>query len=513
MAWKYFVIAGILLSSCAQVGSVSGGPKDEVAPVPKSIEPPNETVRFQGNQIELEFDDFVKLNNPNQTISVIPPDFKVNASVVGKSVLLEWEEALKPNTTYSIYLNKTIQDITEGNDSLMQLVFSTGDFIDSLSYTATVADAQNSSPVKGALVALFEHPDSLQPIYFAETNAAGQAELKYLKSGTYYLRSFQDDNKDLRITKTEKVGFREAPVTIGLDSTDTLPIRLFAPQRTADLRTVVFQSPGTVILGANRSLEGCNIEFNGSRVEESRIRRLATDSLLFFAQPSPEIVQLITVQSSHITDTSKLRISESQRNKAMAITPPKGNFVVAGKELWFSVQDIIATVDTSRIRIINPADSTQLTNYTWRTEQNRWILDTRSVTAKNLQFVFENGAFTGELGTSNLRNTLTLDIRPEKEFGTLNLDLQHYQEPIILEVVRNNVVERQLRLSNPGNERIDLLEPGDYTFRIVRDRNNNGLWDTGDFSEKIQPEEILFFTQPTKVRANWEISAELIPQP
>ena len=69
MAFRYLVIVfGVLLMGCAQVGSVSGGPQDETAPVAISIVPENESVRFHGNQIVLEFDDFVKLNSPKQTM-------------------------------------------------------------------------------------------------------------------------------------------------------------------------------------------------------------------------------------------------------------------------------------------------------------------------------------------------------------------------------------------------------------------------------------------------------------
>ena len=68
-----------------------------------------------------------------------------------KTVTLTWEDTLENNTTYSIYLNETVQDITESNDSLMVFVFSTGDYIDSLSYQVKVIDAFTSQlPLVGS---------------------------------------------------------------------------------------------------------------------------------------------------------------------------------------------------------------------------------------------------------------------------------------------------------------------------------------------------------------------------
>jgi hypothetical protein len=58
---------------------------------------------------------------------------------------------------------------------------------------------------------------------------------------------------------------------------------------------------------------------------------------------------------------------------------------------------------------------------------------------------------------------------------------------------------------------LDYLEAGEYQFRVILDENKNGIWDTGNVKEWQQPEKCLLFTNPLKVRSNWEIDAELIP--
>jgi hypothetical protein len=48
-----------------------------------------------------------------------------------------------------------------------------------------------------------------------------------------------------------------------------------------------------------------------------------------------------------------------------------------------------------------------------------------------------------------------------------------------------------------------LLKPDKYQVRIKIDKNKNGLWDTGDFLNYIQPEPVLFFPTIINLRANF----------
>ena len=41
---------------------------------------------------------------------------------------------------------------------------------------------------------------------------------------------------------------------------------------------------------------------------------------------------------------------------------------------------------------------------------------------------------------------------------------------------------------------------------IVRDKNNNDKWDTGNYLEKIQPEEVIYFPFELELRANWDLN-------
>ena len=113
---KYLALSCIsiyIFTSCALQGSISGGPQDKKPPVysPTESNPPANTIHFKEKEIKLKFDEFFKLNNPSQTISVIPNSIKINALAHDKTLHLSIIGELDSSTTYAIYMNKTIQNI------------------------------------------------------------------------------------------------------------------------------------------------------------------------------------------------------------------------------------------------------------------------------------------------------------------------------------------------------------------------------------------------------------------
>ena len=62
--FKYFALLLVFLTiGCAKRGSITGGDKDSIAPVLKSSLPKNFSTNFNGKQIKLVFDEYVKLKN------------------------------------------------------------------------------------------------------------------------------------------------------------------------------------------------------------------------------------------------------------------------------------------------------------------------------------------------------------------------------------------------------------------------------------------------------------------
>jgi len=189
MDFRLFIILALLLSSCAQVGTITGGEKDTVAPNPIRTSPENGTITFNQTSFTLEFDEFIQLNSPQQTMSIVPGGITLDATLNKKQVTVTMDGDFKPNTTYVVSFNGTIKDVTEGNDSLIQYVFSTGKSIDSAEFSVNVSDAWTLAPLDKMVVGLFTDSNEVSPYYFAKTGKNGNALFRYLRNGKYVVRA------------------------------------------------------------------------------------------------------------------------------------------------------------------------------------------------------------------------------------------------------------------------------------------------------------------------------------
>ena len=151
----------LALWQCAKRGSPSGGPKDITPPKLVRAEPENFSTNFKATKIRLYFDELIKLEDVQNQLVVSPP-FKNPATISpmgGPSRYIEVtiKDTLRENTTYTINFGQSIVDNNEGNpNSFLSYVFSTGDYLDSLTLSGAVKDAINRKADEFISVMLYE---------------------------------------------------------------------------------------------------------------------------------------------------------------------------------------------------------------------------------------------------------------------------------------------------------------------------------------------------------------------
>lgn len=199
----------LVLCGCANVVSPSGGPKDDKAPVVLEASPANNSTNFKGRSIHLTFDEFVTLNNPSNTVLISPPmNKKPTYRTSGKTVIIRFEEPLRPNTTYSINFGDAIKDLHENNVfSGYTFNFSTGDIIDSLSLKGSVISASTLKPDEGFYVALYSDdndtvtldslPYKVKPNYITTTDKNGEFQFSGLADKEYLIFALDDNNSNM----------------------------------------------------------------------------------------------------------------------------------------------------------------------------------------------------------------------------------------------------------------------------------------------------------------------------
>jgi hypothetical protein len=499
-------LIGLLISGCAQVGFLSGGEKDEYAPVPK-INPENSQTQFKGNSIEFTFNEYVTLNNPKENIFMMPQVDGIQTNLKKKTLTVSWTETLLPNTTYVLYLNNAVKDLHEGNDSLMTYVFSTGSEIDSLNYEVDVVDAWTNEPLKNVFVGLYADTAKLAPLYFSRSNAQGKAQFTNLKSGTYAVRSFPDEDKDRKPNKTEKRGFRESVLILDSSVVDTLPIRLSASVN-QKIRNAVFLGPGLIGVGASFPIEDAEFRILGNLLPNRFV--VQSDSLLLSFCPDTLVRSELEIKHDFSTDTLRIAMSKREKNKPLnwkSETIKKG--LAPHQRLELEINDLITSFNKDKILIRDLADSSTIEVQAVRTEFNRLILEFDRKQRKSIEIKLDESAVTGACGKGSEPLQQTILLKSEKDFGSLTVKFLGDEYPLIVELLNGNTVIERKQSSSMNSIHFNQLEPAEYSFRVIVDSNKNGRWDVGEETENRQPERVLYFSTPTKVRGNWESEVEL----
>jgi len=205
----------LLFGSCAQVGSISGGEKDTLPPIPIKFSPEFGITRFGDKKIFIKFNEYFELKDVFNQFVVSPPlEEKPEVKVKGKVLEIKILGDLKPETTYNFDFNQSVADFTEGNIlNGFQYVCATGDFLDTMQVSGVLVDARTLEPIEAAYVYLYSFindtvPAKVLPNYLAKTNKRGEFKIRNVANGKYYVFALKDMNTNLMYDQTiEKIAF------------------------------------------------------------------------------------------------------------------------------------------------------------------------------------------------------------------------------------------------------------------------------------------------------------------
>ena len=204
--------------SCASMGTPDGGPYDELPPKFVRSTPRLHEVNAKSTKIELEFDEFIKLEKAAEKVVVSPPQLEQpEIKVVGKKVVMELLDTLKEETTYTIDFSDAIVDNNEGNPmGHFTYSFSTGASIDTMEVSGTVLNAEDLEPIKGIQVGLHKNlnDSALTTLPFdrvSRTDSRGHFIIRGVAPGKYRVYALMDGNQNyLFDSKTEMVAFSDS---------------------------------------------------------------------------------------------------------------------------------------------------------------------------------------------------------------------------------------------------------------------------------------------------------------
>ena len=230
-----FVLAAfaMLFGHCARIpGSITGGPKDETPPKFVLSVPPNYSTNFEAKRISITFDEFLQLKDANNQFYSSPPIMKKPEILLySKTVRVNLKESLLkepllPDITYLFDFGNSITDLNEGNVLTgFEYVFSTGDHIDSLTFTGRVLNAFDLKPngkedKTPTWVMLYDDvSDSVvykkPPTYISRIDNQGFFTFSHIRPDTFLIFALRDQGGNLIFDMpAERIAFSDTLIVM-----------------------------------------------------------------------------------------------------------------------------------------------------------------------------------------------------------------------------------------------------------------------------------------------------------
>jgi len=511
------------LNQCGRRGTPSGGPKDETPPVLIKAEPANETTNFTSRRIRLYFDEYIRLQDAqNQLIISPPPKYAPEVTPMGgirKYVQIDIKDTLMENTTYTYNFGQSIVDNNEGNpNNFLTYVFSTGDYLDTLTVEGVVADAFKRSADPFISVMLYEidsaFTDSViykQPPYYI-TNTLDSAvtfQLKNLKAGTYRLIALRDVGKNNVFDQgVDKIGFVAENVVVPSDSVYVL--KLFQEVRDYGVLPPSFAASNRIIFG-----------YSGEAPPVVSLLTPLPDSVrtLIAKEPQKDSLNLwITpYQADSLIFTLRHPVNET-RIDTFTVKPVKA-VRDSMRHSWDPTSSLnftdtvfldatlpLVKLDTTKFTLLNKDSIGMALSLRLDTTANRVQLDFDKEPNEVYTLEVLPGALEDFFGDTNDTLRTRFNTGSPADFGNLRFTVQGNSDyPLIVELLDNREeILRRKFLGGYEELQFRSLPPGNYRIRIIFDLNGNGRWDPGNYLQKIQPERVLYYPGTIEMRANWE---------
>jgi len=490
------------LYSCANMVNPSGGLKDVDAPVLLKSKPKIYSTNFTGKKIELTFNEYLNVKDIQKQLIVSPGDIEVDVKKQGKNLILELDKNPSENTTYIINFGDAISDYTENNITKdFKYIFSTGSEIDSLELSGFVVDAIKKEKIKDAIVCLYKsNNDSIvyksKPDYTVRTNENGFYKFTNLKNNSYKIFCLKETNNNkIFDSQEEEIAFNDTLIELNKNSKNSALI-LFTekPQQRKLLNKSFTYLKAELIFNKKNNIKLVSLDKSIDTVIYSNKK----DTILVYYRNIPDSSYIYLSEENKI-DTIAAKFSKS-------IKKADFNLSVENK-----IIDNVLLIKSNDLFRINQLDSMVIMEDSINIKfdikpvaYNIYKVEYPFNKEKNYTIRIADSVFKSYNGNYNKPTLSKINFYKNEEFGTLTIS--NCSENKIYELL-NEKFEIIRSTTNKNQKTINYKNvlPGTYKLRIINDENNNGTWDTGNYLKHIQPEKIEYYSNPIKVRANWDM--------
>lgn len=553
--------AAILLSGCAKIVMPTGGAKDVTPPAITKEVPANGCNNFKGNTIKITFNEFVTLNNTFENVLISPPlTQQPTYSLSGKTLVIKFQDTLQSNQTYNLGFANCIQDFTEGNPiPFYNYAFSTGEAVDSFMLKGNVIDAQTNSAVKGCFVFAYSQdidslPLTTKPQYITKTQPNGSFAIKNIRPGNYKVFALKDINNNLMYDlPNEEIAFLDQPMealrmpvekpkdTVAVnDSIEPITEMEDTIEKVPETKLYVFTEEDTTqafVKLQNKEVGKYEFIYKSkiynhtatilSERAYDRFEIVGRDTITWYLKEPllDSMVVALTVNDT-VCDTLRLepfkKVGErigARRGKADKSTPLAVAVKNSGelyKPITLEFPYPVRPKESVPVQVVATKkytgnDTTYLTLSIPDTFTTSLTIDRKFEEKVPYTITIRDSVFYGYNGCVNDTLRIKFTTKTEKDYGLLRMTykLPSEEYPFVIQLLNNkgDILQSNI-LTQSGAITYPNLAAGSYKIKAIEDRNGNGVWDTGNYRQKRQPERVLYFDKAITVRGYWELEEE-----
>jgi len=524
--WILIVIVTMTFVQCAKRGTPTGGIKDEIPPVLLRSNPPLLATGFNEKRIRLHFDEYIKLKDIRKQLIVSPPIKEGGYNVLpmsgaSKYIQIDIKDTLEPNTTYAFNFGQSVVDNNEGNPfPYLRYVFSTGDYIDSLTVSGEITDAFKRQPESFVSVMLFAidsaYTDSViykqPPAYLTNTlDSSATFKINNVKAGKYLLVALKDVANNYTFDQNiDKIAFYPTSIELPKDSVIGT-LALFQEETNFKASRPFVVSKNRIGFGFRGRSDSLDIKLTTPMTDDFESVLTAdekSDTLYYWFRDIKNDSLVFNVNKKDYT--LKLNVKESD-SLTLSVSP-KGTLPLS-ESLFIKSNTPLVAKNDSLISVVNQ-DSIPVA-FTTKLLENHLDLkfDFEVVPNEKYRIQLLPNAITDFFGSVNDTLQFGISTKSRADYGAIRLRVGNVPSfPFIIQLTneKEEVIREQIVEVEQGEYSFENLTPSTYYVRVIIDTNNNGRWDTGSFLSRTFSEPVYHYAPLLDVRANWDLQETFI---
>ncbi len=290
----------------------------------------------------------------------------------------------------------------------------------------------------------------------------------------------------------------------------------------ADSLTLAISYPKTVGDSMVATTDTVHFVFKQSRAELKQLEQERKQR----EQRAKRLAQLLEKQAQEsLTEDDELDLKDLARDTVTVVRHLKldadgnsGNKIEITDSLRLKVDEPIARIDQSAVHLLRQ----RMPDSVWVALEDvpplvpRYdgdcmglLLPVTLQPDSTYALMLDSLAVTSAYGTTSNKMRREFKVKDESEYGSLRIDVSGLgagDSAIVQLLDGSERIVRATTIVGSGAAVFRYVTPETYYVRLVHDRNGNGRWDTGNYAQHIQPEDVFYLPQRIKVRRNWDVS-------